>query len=283
LKKTFIKNPDSKLNKLLKKLKQKSHKDYFLVEKLRNTLCFLEAGFKLRSLISTEENFKNFKPGTFESLSTFQLEILDQKLYKSLNEMNSLPDLLSIFERKENLLKTKDFVDKDFLIIDRIQDPGNLGTILRTALASGWEKIICLKETVDPFSPKVTRASAGFLAYLDIYSQVSFEDLNNFLIDLKTELESKKKQNLEIYNSSPHQGIINQEKNFEFFDSSESLNCLILGNEGKGTSKEWDILSKQKKLKINKIRIPMLNQNKIESLNVAVSSALMMYKLHKLV
>lgn len=142
--------------------------------------------------------------------------------------------------------------NQPILILDRIQDPGNLGTIIRTAAATGFEKIVLI-DTVDPYSPKVVRSSSGGVFYTDIFRMseaeiISYCDKKNielFVADMgglnvfKTELNSK---------------------NF----------ALVIGNEGQGVS---DTFKKQGKA----ISLPMKPQ--MESLNAGISASVLMYVL----
>lgn len=138
------------------------------------------------------------------------------------------------------------------LALDRINDPGNLGTLLRSALAFGWEGVFLLEESCDPYNDKAIRASRGALFHLPI-QQGSWKDLEKIIHE---------NQLKPIVADLEGQAIDN-------FKNQEKL-ILFLGHEGAGPSKRV--------LKMcQKVHIPM-NEN-TESLNVAVAGSILMYEL----
>ena len=133
---------------------------------------------------------------------------------------------------------------------DGISDPGNLGTLLRTALALGWEGAFILDNSCDPFNDKAVRAAKGATFRLPI-RQGSWEELralikNNGLQPVAADLNGK---------------------NFDAFSSKEGL-LLVLGSEAQG-------LSEEARECCEKITIPM--SGKMESLNVSVAGGILMY------
>ena len=139
---------------------------------------------------------------------------------------------------------------KRILILDKIADPGNLGTLLRTALALNWDGVVFTPGTVDPFNDKALRASKGALFSLP-YAQLSIEEVTEFVKPLYTYVADL-------------QGASLSEMHFE-----QPL-ALILSNEGAGPD-TWATSHAKK------ISIPM--QNGVESLNVAISGAIILYRL----
>ncbi|MBQ8451476.1 MAG: RNA methyltransferase [Clostridia bacterium] len=142
--------------------------------------------------------------------------------------------------------------NKPILILDRIQDPGNLGTIIRTASATGFETIVLI-DTADPYSPKVVRSSSGGIFYLDIFRMSEVEILDY----IKT---------------SNHKLLIADMDGKNVFSLDANLNnfALVIGNEGQGVS---DSFKKAGEI----ISLPMKPQ--MESLNAAVSASVLMYTL----
>ncbi|ACL69319.1 TrmH family RNA methyltransferase [Halothermothrix orenii] len=140
------------------------------------------------------------------------------------------------------------------LILDRIQDPGNMGTIIRTAVAAGIEGIICLKGSVDIYNLKVIRASMGAIFSIPILTGVSFKRLQK------------------IRDEYPDYKLIctdlNTSKFYHEIDYQEPL-MLVIGNEARGIREE--LLS----LADIKIKIPLMGN--IDSLNAAVSTAIVLY------
>jgi len=171
------------------------------------------------------------------------------------NELNSLSflkhpkDNLAIFKIKKS---QKPDLSRPLLLLDNLQDPGNLGTIIRTADWFGIKDIICSPTTVDCYSPKVVQASMGSLANINI----DYTDLPKFLKDYKY----------------PIYGTFTQGKN-ALKEEFPSQLALIIGNEGNGISKEI------KNIVTHKISIPKHPDASAESLNAAIANAVILSKL----
>ncbi len=139
-----------------------------------------------------------------------------------------------------------------FLVVDRVQDPGNLGTIIRTALGAGVDAIYLLKGTVDLYNEKVLRSTMGAIFKIPIYLDVGLEEVKglmeeNNLIPLMGSLDGQS-----LYNKIPNGKYV-----------------VFVGNEANGISKEVQ------KLEGLKVKIPLFGD--IESLNVAVATGIILY------
>lgn len=141
---------------------------------------------------------------------------------------------------------------KSFILLDNIQDPGNLGTLLRSALGFNIDKIYLSKGTVDIYNDKVVRSSQGALFYLDFEYQ-----------DLEIVIEELKENNVEVFGTDVTNGLsLNEIK-------VPNKYAIILGNEGNGISK--NILS------MVKHNIYIKTNPKLESLNVAIAGSIIMH------
>lgn len=143
-------------------------------------------------------------------------------------------------------------IPSNFLILDHVQDPGNLGAIIRTAAASGFNNIYMIN-CVDIYNDKVVRASMG-----NIFKTKNY----NVTLEKLKELLAVKEFNLLAAD-------MDGENIFEINLPKDKLIGIIIGNEGKGISKEV------KEIATKTISIPM--QNNVESLNAAVSASIIMY------
>lgn len=150
----------------------------------------------------------------------------------------------------DNLLKPED----NILILDRIQDPGNMGTILRTAYAAGYKRIFAMKGTVDIYSSKVLRATVGTIFDLPV---VYVDDIDSLM-----QIDEVRDRRLSV--TVPESGLPYYE-----CDLCQGT-ALVIGNEGNGISSE---LINAADVKVN---IPM--REGIESLNAAISAAILMYE-----
>lgn len=140
------------------------------------------------------------------------------------------------------------------LALDRLQDPGNMGTLLRTAEAAGADGVIALGGSVDVFSPKVLRSSMGSAFRLPVMTDVTAETL----------LQLKREHRLHLIAASGE-----GELDYTDYDWRQPT-LLLLGNEGRGVSP--DLMAACD----TRLRIPMANG--VESLNVAAAGAVMLFE-----
>jgi TrmH family RNA methyltransferase len=138
---------------------------------------------------------------------------------------------------------------KWILALDQVSDPGNMGTLLRTALALGWEGVFIFDNSVDPFNEKVLRASMGAVFRLPLMKG-SWEDLESLA----------KKEDLAIMVADMHGTPIDQA-------AIQGGRILVLSNEARGVSEPADDHLK--------VSIPMPGE--MESLNVAIAGGILMY------
>ena len=139
------------------------------------------------------------------------------------------------------------------LILDRLQDPGNLGAILRTACATGYNDVF-LMNCVDAYAPKTVRAAMSAQFRLRLYEIT------------QKEAEVLFQGDAEIYTADMHGENV-------FSAKTKERHLLVFGNEGQGVGTEW------RRHSVKTLRLPM--ENDLESLNVAVSASVMMYILWK--
>ncbi|MFC7442891.1 TrmH family RNA methyltransferase [Laceyella putida] len=143
--------------------------------------------------------------------------------------------------------------DLTYLLLDAIQDPGNLGTMIRTAQAAGVDGILLGKGTVDPFNAKVVRAAMGAIFRVPLIQ-----------MDLAEAIPLLQAHGVTIVNTSPHAGA------YHFDYPYPSRVALLLGNEGRGVDE------KHLAHVDAAIKIPMPGET--ESLNVSITSAILMYE-----
>ena len=142
----------------------------------------------------------------------------------------------------------------NILILDRLQDPGNIGTMIRTAEAAGYAGIIAIKGTVDVTSPKVIRSAAGSALRMPIIYLDEAKDAAQLC-----EKVGKRLIGTSVKNAKP------------FYDIDMKCDiALVIGNEGNGMSEEFENLAYEN------VMIPM--DGNIESLNAAVAAGIIMYE-----
>lgn len=173
------------------------------------------------------------------------------KVMKYITELDNPSKIIGICHKKNDKIQ-----GNHILILDDIQDPGNLGTIIRSAVAFNIDTIILSKAGVDLYNSKVLRSTQGMIF-----------NINIVVSDIKEEILKLKKDNYKILTTNVEGGklVKSIEKNQKF--------AIIIGNEGKGVSKEIKELSDEY------IYIEM--NKKCESLNAAVATSIILYELSR--
>ncbi|MFN8672993.1 MAG: RNA methyltransferase [Candidatus Sericytochromatia bacterium] len=247
-----ISSKDNKLIKEIKKLEQKKYRkeqNSFIIEGKKLVKEAIDSKIKIKTLFIKEGDEFDFG-----SLSYDLVYLVPENIMSYISTTENPPPVLAIaeiFERKKEL-KDCNFV----LLLDDIQDPGNLGTIIRTSEATGVDLLICSENTVDFFNPKVIRGSMG-----SAFRQ-------NFLYtkNLENTIKDLIKNNFDIIITSSY-----AKENY-FSIKFDKKTALFVGNESKGVSKE--LLSR-----FNSVKIPMFG--KVESLNVSIATSILLYEISK--
>ena len=164
---------------------------------------------------------------------------------------------MAVVKRKEytleKILEKRD-TPHSLLILDSLQDPGNLGTLVRAGEGAGITGIIMNETTVDIYNPKVIRSTMGSIFRVPFI----------YVKDLKEVIQKLYSKNINIYASSLEGAI-----EYDAPDYKKDI-AFIIGNEAAGISKEvLDIVK-------DKVKIPMLGE--VESLNAAVAGSILMYE-----
>jgi TrmH family RNA methyltransferase len=227
--------------KLIKSLHQKKYRnehELFFVEGLKAVKELLNSNLKLVQVLTT-----NKFAGDFLNLETQEI---DEKELKKISALHNPSGVLAVFETP----KPKQIDIQDWVItLDDIRDPGNLGTIIRLCDWFGIKNLVCSKETVDCFNPKVLQATMGSIARVNIV----YKDLEPFLSQTK----------LPIYGTFMEGDSIYKEKYLE-------AGIVVLGNEANGISSRIERLIQQR------ITIPQFGSKSAESLNVATAAAIVL-------
>lgn len=226
--------------KLITSLSRKKYRQkhqLFIVEGVKVVQEFLSSSYELEILFSTENDF---------SFTNKFIKVSDQEL-KKISGLKNPNKVLAIFKIPNQINpKTDDLV----LALDNINDPGNLGTIIRLCDWFGIEQLVCSNETVDCFNPKVVQASMGSLTRVGI----SYLDLKKYLQNVSVPIFIADMDGLNVYKAKLPDSAV-----------------LVLGNEANGISDDI------KQLVTTKITIPRYGAfQQTESLNVATASAILL-------
>ncbi len=227
------------------KLRDKKYRDL--------TSTFIVEGFHL-----VEEAYKNkllLKLLKLESSSSsFDVETVSvtESIMKKISELNTVSDYIGICRYKDVMEEYGDNV----IVLNGVQDPGNLGTIIRSAIAFNISTIVVDNNTVDVYNSKVIRATQGMIFNINIIKK----DLYSFINDMK-------KKGYIICSTNTDGDVLLKDIN------KSEKHVIIMGNEGTGIEKELE------KACDCSIRIP-INSN-CESINVGVATSIVLYELSR--
>ena len=243
------------IQQIIKSRKKRNLAKLYWLEGEKNIKTFLSfENKKFISKIVTTEKFCRVLREDFQlGLSRFDVVILDDKLFKELSLINTKfrVGFLVAFERTKKPLIDNDH--SDILYLSDVQDPGNLGTIIRSCAAMNVKEIWLSTNSVDPWSPKVIRSSAGY------HSMVRLIVFDSF----STVIEASSKLRLTTFLLSPAKGGVS------LFQQDLSMrNLFIFGSEGKGFPQ---YLKENANLN-NTLVIPQIGT--VDSLNLSVAASL---------
>lgn len=174
--------------------------------------------------------------------------LVSERVLKSISNMPSTPDIMGIVKYKES----NKIIGNKIILLDNVQDPGNVGTIIRSALAFNVNTVILSNDSVNLFNDKMIRSSEGTIFKMNVIK-----------MDLKTAIEEIHNMKIKVYYADMSGNIDLDNANIKDY-------ALVLGSEGKGIS---DYI---KELSDDSINIPM--NNLCESLNVSITGGIIMYK-----
>ncbi|NPA44653.1 MAG: RNA methyltransferase [Chlorobi bacterium] len=234
-----------KLFNSLKLRKYRKKHAFFIAEGQKIISDLIETGIKTNCIITCNENFEKKTSINSELIYATQSEI------KKITNLKTPVDTVAIFEIPNYTINFKDIENELVIFCDNIQNPGNFGTIIRTADWFGIKNIVCTEDTVDAFNPKVIQASMGAIGRVKVH----YVNAENFFDKLKTKHK--------IY------GTFLEGENIYKTELSKN-GIIVIGNEGKGISDDLQ------KYISKKIHIPNYSSNssKSESLNASIATAI---------
>lgn len=253
----LITSKDNEMIKNIKKLKEKKFRDLhheFIIEGVKMIQEAINEKATIKKIIISEDNLKEgiIDQKLLYEIAKYECISVPKKIFDGISEVQNPQGILAVIEKKD---KQEDINFKEDLIVvlDGIQDPGNLGTILRTIDSVGLHQVIVSKQTADAYNSKVVRSTMGAIFRVNI---IESENLLETLKEIKkhkykimaTSLETEKT----IYSVDYHRKVI------------------VIGNEANGVSKEILEYADEK------VKIPMLG--KTESLNASVATAVILYE-----
>lgn len=254
----IITSKDNEIIKNIRKLKEKKYRDLtnsYLIEGVKMIKEAIEENAKIKQIVVCEDCLK--EDGCTEQKILYQIAKYDciyvsGKVFSYLTDVVNPQGMLAVIEKEsgeEEIKYTEDII----IVLDGIQDPGNLGTILRTVDSVGLSQIVLSKTSVDAYNPKVVRSTMGAIF------RVKIIEAENLVETLK----NMKKHKFKVVATS-----LSGTENIYEMDYDKKI--IVIGNESKGVSKEIiDIAD-------TKTKIPMIG--KTESLNASIACGVMLYE-----
>lgn len=236
---------------LNKKSKARKEADVFVVEGLK---MFLEAPKEYLQQVYVSETFLS-KENNKKLLGNINYEVMEDNVFEASCDTKTPQGILSII--KQFHYELEDIINQDkahILVLEDLQDPGNLGTILRAGEGAGISGVILSKNSVDIYNPKTIRSTMG-----SIY-RVPFV----YVEDLIDTVETLQKAKIIVY--AAH---LKDSKEYDKLDLKGS-HAFMIGNEGNGLSDQLSSIAD------SYLKIPM--EGKVESLNAAIAASILMYE-----
>lgn len=236
------------------KTKARKEDDVFLVE---GSKMFLETPLEWVRKVYVAQSFYQ-KCYFIEKIAEFPYEIVSDEVYRKISDTMTPQGIMCVVSQKHYVLK--DLLQKEsplLVLLEDIQDPGNLGTIIRTSEGAGVDGIIMSKDTVDIYNPKTIRATMGSVFRMPFI----------YVEDMIATLSSLRQVHIVTYAADL--------KGEEYYDSNSYRNgtAFLIGNEGNGL-KEKTLLAADRYVKI-----PMEGQ--VESLNASIATSLLIYEANR--
>ena len=258
----FISSPDNDKIRLINKLSRKKYRDQqgkFVIEGINLVRAALSKGQHVEFvLIADDFDYSEIANTLAVGVDYRNIYLIPRFLFEKISDAENGSGIIAVVDKRSYTLDNLDSLElrrgDNVLVLDRLQDPGNIGTMIRTAVAAGYSIVATIKGTADIYSPKVLRASAGMIFGISVVELADTEEFKK----LVSRLDKK------IVVTDPREG----DPYYECYLTNDI--ALVIGNEGNGISDE---IMESSDVRVN---IPM--QGEVESLNAAICASLLMYE-----
>ncbi len=252
----LITSKDNETIKHIRKLKEKKYRDEYgeyIVEGIKLINEAIEEKQNVKTIIVCDNcNKEALNQNSMYEVAKLDCIYVDEKVFNTITEVKNPQGILAVVE-KQNKEKQINFNEDIIVVLDDIQDPGNLGTILRTVDSVGLSQIIVSKKSGDVYNSKVVRSTMGAIFRVNVIESENLKDT----------IKEIKKHKFNVISTS-----LDTDKSL--YDINLNKTVIVIGNEANGVSKEIQELSDIK------IKIPMLG--KTESLNASVATGVVLYE-----
>ena len=252
-----ISSKENELIKHIKKLKDKKERDIsneYVIEGIKLIQEAIQENVNIKQIIVCDDCDKteSMPKDLMYEIAKYDCIYVTKKIFKYISEVQEPQGILAIID-KNNSDSEIDYTQDIIVALDDVQDPGNLGTILRTVDSIGLTQILVSKGTADSYNPKVVRSTMGAIFRIKI---IECEDLEKTLKEIKKHKFKVVVTSLQTENS--------------IYEINYNKKVIVIGNEAKGVEKDIQDLADEK------IKIPMLG--KTESLNASVATGIVLYE-----
>ncbi len=252
-----ISSKDNELIKHIKKLKDKKYRDEsneYIIEGVKLIEEAVKENAKIKKIIICEDTTRTYEIPTdiMLEIAKYECVYVTDKIFASITQVTNPQGIMAIIEKSLNG-ESIDFNQDIIVVLDDVQDPGNLGTILRTVDSIGLNQIIVSKGTVDVFNAKVVRSTMGAIFRINI---IEVDDLVRCIKEMRKHHFKLMVTSLQTDNS--------------IYDIDFNKKIIVIGNESNGVSAEIQDIADEK------AKIPMFG--KTESLNASVAAGIVMYE-----
>ena len=252
-----ITSKDNELIKHIRKLKDKKYRDEsneYVVEGVKLVEEAVKENAKIKQIIVCEDTTRTYEIPTHIMLEIAKYECISvsDKIFNIITQVTNPQGIMAIIEKNAQDVQI-DYTQDIIVVLDDVQDPGNLGTILRTVDSIGLNQIIVSKGTADAFNSKVVRSTMGAIFRIKI---IEVENLAQVIKEMRKHHFKLMVTSLQTKNS--------------IYDIDFNKKIIVIGNEANGVSKEIQDMADEK------AKIPMLGRT--ESLNASVAAGVVMYE-----
>ena len=218
-----ITSKDNEKIKEIKKLKEKKYREetnLFVVEGIKIVKEAIEYDADIQKIvISNDAIGYEVDEEVLKIIQKYEVMIVSQNVFESISDVKTPQGILAVIKNKENV--KVDYNEDVIFILDNIQDPGNLGTIIRTLDAAGIKQLIVSNDTVDYMSPKVLRSTMGGAFRVNV---IVADDLLNMIDEIK-------KNGFEV-------AVTDLATDKSIYDVDYNKKAIVIGNEANGVSDE---------------------------------------------
>lgn len=239
----IITSKDNENIKHIRKLKEKKYRDEYneyIIEGVKLIKEAIESDAKIKTVIVCDNCVKaeEIDPKIMYEIAKYDCLYVDEKVFDSITDVQNPQGIMAIMSKKSEQEEIN-FAEDIIVVLDNIQDPGNLGTILRTIDSVGLTQVIVSSKSGDVYNPKVVRSTMGAIL------RVNAIESENLIETLK----KIKRHKYEVIATS-------LETNESIYDIDYKKKVIVIGNEANGVSKEVLEMADRK------AKIPMLRKNR---------------------